>query len=92
MSANSKVYYINDSSDSAVLIERSDSREVVLINEGPSRVFFGFNSAISTDSNGPYGLHIDKGQYIVFTRLKCDSDIYARTEAGGSATLMGEIK
>ena len=93
MSANTRIFYVDDSYDSSPAIARSDSREIVLINEGPNRVFFGFNGAISTDSvTGCYGVHIDAGQYIVLTGLKCDSDIYMRCNTGEEAVVMGEIK
>jgi hypothetical protein len=56
MSANSRVFSITDSSDSSPIISASDSREIILRNSGSNRVYFGFNAAISTDSNGPYGV------------------------------------
>jgi hypothetical protein len=92
MSANSRVFSITDSSDSSPIISASDSREIILRNSGSNRVYFGFNAAISTDSNGPYGVYIESGEFIVFTGIKADSDIYARCASGETSTLQGEIK
>ena len=92
MSANSRIFYITDSSDSSPIISASDSREVILRNSGDNTVYFAFNGAVSTDSNlSPYGLYIGAGEYITFSKLKADSDIYARCASGETSTLMGEI-
>jgi hypothetical protein len=92
MSANSRTYLITDSSDSSPLVVASDSREIILRNIGEGDVYFGFNAPISTDSNGPYGVFIQKGEYIVLTKIKSDADIYMRCLSGETATVMGEIK
>ena len=92
MSANSNIYTITDSSDSSPIISASDSREVILRNSGENTVYFGFNGAVSTDSNGPYGIYVQAGEYVVFSSLKADSDIFARCASGLTSTLMGEIK
>ena len=92
MSANSRIYSITDSSDSSPIISASDSREIILRNSGSNRVYFGFNGSVSTDSNGPFGVYIESGEFIVFSGLKADADIYARCASGETSTLMGEIK
>jgi hypothetical protein len=93
MSANSNIYTITDSSDSTPIISASDSREIILRNSGQNTVFFGFNGAVSTDSGDePYGIYVQAGEYVVFSQLKANSDIYARCASGLTSTLMGEIK
>ena len=92
MSANSNIYTITDSSDSTPIISASDSREIILRNSGDNTVYFGFNGSVSTDSAGPYGIYVQAGEYVVFSQLKADSDIYARCASGLTSTLMGEIK
>lgn len=91
MSANTRKFTITDTSDSSPIIAASDSREVVLRNSGDSRVYFGFNGAVSTDGDGCFGLYIGPGEWITFDKLKSDSDIYARTNSEETSTLMGEI-
>ena len=92
MSANSRVFSITDSSDSSPIISASDSREIILRNSGNNKVYFGINGAVSTDSNGPYGIYIESGEFIVFSGVKADADIYARCNSGETSTLQGEIK
>jgi hypothetical protein len=91
VSVNSRRFAITDSSDSTPIISASDSREVILRNSGDNTVYFGFNGSVSTDSNGPYGIYIGAGEYITFSKLKADADIYARCASGLTSTLMGEI-
>jgi hypothetical protein len=91
MSANSRLYNITDSD--TVIIPASDSREIILRNTGENDVFFGFNGTVSTDSNGEcFGLFARPLEFIVFTGVKADSDIYARCNSGETSTLQGEIK
>jgi hypothetical protein len=92
MGANTVAIYADDTTSGTIAISRSDSREVVLRNIGPDRAFFSFNGAVSSDSNGLYGVYIDADEWVTFKGLKCDSDIYVGCNSGESATLMGEIK
>jgi len=92
MSANTRKISASENTTGTVAISREDSREIILRNAGPDRAWFGFNGAVSSDSEGLFGLYIDIGEYITFSRLKADADIYIGCNVGETATLYGEIK